>query len=166
MIRTAWRFVSTVLATWLLSSQVTALEVGDTAPATALPGLDGAESIELGSLQGQVVLVDFWASWCGPCRESLPLYEAMYAELKGRNFELVAINLDEFPADAVAFLEQYPVSYPVLSDPQGASARDWAVPAMPSSYLLDPEGRIVQAWAGFTREHYEDLRREIQNILP
>lgn len=159
------RLLSALVAL-VLCSQALALAEGDVAPPTVLPQLASPASFDLSSLRGNVVLVDFWASWCAPCRESLPLYETLYGELAGKGFELVAINLDEHLADAIGFLERYPVSYTVLSDPQGRSAEKWSVPAMPTSYLLDSEGRIIRAWAGFNSKHYEELRREIQKNLP
>ena len=104
-----------------LLAQSAPVSVGQQAPAIDLPLLPaGPENIQLADLRGKVVYVDFWASWCGPCRVSFPLLEKIRTELGPRGFEVLAVNVDEFEEDARKFLLELPVSYPVAYDPQGA----------------------------------------------
>lgn len=135
------------------------------APSFTLPELATGRMLSLESFRGQVVYVDFWASWCGPCRKSLPLYEEMRQQLEAKAFTIVAINLDEKRADAEQFLARHPVGYTVLLDPAGESAAAWQIKAMPSSFLLDTESRIVRSWAGFTTDHLEEIRNEILALV-
>jgi len=161
-------FLSALLLLFgLLASpvEVYAAEPGDTAPEFALPELGSDRSVALLELRGKVVYLDFWASWCGPCRKSLPLYEKLKADFPADSFLLVAINLDENREDAVRFLEKHPVSYPVLMDPGGSSALAWQIKAMPSSFLLDENGSVVKGWAGFEPSHIEEIRDEINALL-
>jgi thiol-disulfide isomerase/thioredoxin len=138
---------------------------GDAAPPFSLPTLDTAQEISLADFRGKVVYLDFWASWCGPCRKSLPLYEEMKEQFSPERFQIVAINLDEDRQDAVRFLEQHPVSYTVLLDPAGTTASQWQMQAMPTSFLLDGEGRVIKSWAGFYPSHLEDIENEIRAAL-
>jgi thiol-disulfide isomerase/thioredoxin len=137
---------------------------GTEPPSLALPELATGRTMTLDSLRGEVVYLDFWASWCGPCRESLPLYEQMRQELPADGVRIVAVNLDESRADAERFLERYPVSYTVLLDPAGESAEQWEIKAMPSSFLLDAEGKVVRSWAGFRASHLEEIRNAILEL--
>ena len=134
-------------------------------PGFQLPERGSDRMVSLQDFQGQVVYVDFWASWCGPCRQSLPLYEEMSDEFPADQFQLVAINLDEVREDAELFLERHPVSYTVLLDPAGATAQEWAIQAMPSSFLLGRDGTVVKSWAGFKPSHIDEIRDEIQKLL-
>jgi thiol-disulfide isomerase/thioredoxin len=138
---------------------------GEAAPEFTLPELNGGDSVALSEFTGKVVYVDFWASWCGPCRKSLPLYEEMKSGLAADRFRILAINLDEDREDAVRFLEKHPVSYTILLDPGGTSASQWQIRAMPSSFLLDANGTIVKAWAGFEPSHIEEIQNEINVLL-
>lgn len=135
------------------------------APELQLPRLDGSGSFVLESLSGQVVLVDFWAAWCTPCRHSLPAYEKLFRELGPRGFAVVAVNLDETEADATGFLAQHPVSYVVLRDESGDSARAWNVRGMPSSYLVGCDGTIRTRHAGFKAGEVAALRAKIESLL-
>jgi thiol-disulfide isomerase/thioredoxin len=81
--------------------------------------IHGGGSISLSDYRGKVVFIDFWASWCPPCLASLPAYDKMYRELGNAEFEFIAINVDEDTEDGIFFLEDHPVSYPVLADPEG-----------------------------------------------
>lgn len=135
------------------------------APEFELPGLQDGAPVSLAKFRGKVVYVDFWASWCGPCRKSLPLYESMYREIGPEHFEILAVNLDEEPQDAVEFITRHPVSYPVLTDPSGKVAEAWGLKAMPTSFLLDRSGQVIKAYPGFETSHMQEIRHDIQTLL-
>jgi cytochrome c biogenesis protein CcmG/thiol:disulfide interchange protein DsbE len=137
----------------------------DPAPGFSLPLLSENELISLSELEGKTVYIDFWASWCGPCRQSLPLYEVMNESLPQDKFRLVAINLDESREDALQFLKKHPVSYTVAFDPEGVSASAWNIRAMPSSFLVNPRGEIVKEWIGFQPSHIEEIEDEIRSLI-
>ena len=139
--------------------------VGDTAPAVSLPALSADGEISLQSLQGKVVYLDFWASWCGPCRVSFPLLEKMRAELGSRGFEVFAINLDEVEADALQFLSEVPVSYPVVRDGAGATPQTFGILGMPTGYLIDRQGVVRDIHQGFRKSDSEDLHSAVVELL-
>lgn len=164
----AERKIVRALAVWLaliagllVNQLVLALEPGDPAPGLSLPSLVGGHTVNLSDYKGSLVYVDFWASWCSPCRQSLPLYETLYQEFSGKDFQILAINLDEFEEDAVSFLARHPVSYTVLRDASGDTPERWQIKAMPSSFLLDGSARVIDSWAGFEPGHIEEIRHAI-----
>ena len=149
-----------------LTLPAAALEVGESAPALDLPRLDSeGGKLSLDTLRGQVVYVDFWASWCGPCRLSFPQLEQLRQELGPRGFEVYAVGVDEDREEALAFLAREPVTYPVLWDPSGDSPRRYAILGMPTGYLLDREGTVRLVHQGFRRGDGERLREEILHLL-
>ncbi|HET6564862.1 MAG TPA: TlpA disulfide reductase family protein [Xanthomonadales bacterium] len=145
-----------------------ALEAGDQAPDFTLPvlqsGVAPGAQVSLSDYQDDIVYIDFWASWCGPCRQSLPLYEALHQELSGQGLQIVAINLDEREEDASRFLAKHPVSYTVLRDANAETPEAWKVKAMPTSYLLDGSGQVVRIWAGFKPSHMQEIRDAIAGL--
>jgi len=156
---------SLTVALLLLGAPTAVWSTKSDAPGFELPGLQSGALVSLAEYRGKVVYLDFWASWCGPCRKSLPLYESMYREIGSEQFEILAINLDEEPQDAVEFIKQHPVSYPVLFDPSGATAEAWGLKAMPTSFLLDRSGQVVKAYPGFEPSHMREIHRDIQILL-
>lgn len=158
-------FLPLLLTLLSITGTVFALEAGEPAPIFSLPRLGGNSPLALSDLRGKLVYVDFWASWCGPCRKSLPLYEEMQASFPANRFRIIAINLDEDREDVLHFLASHPVSYPILLDPEGATASQWQIRVMPSSYLLDTDGTIVKAWAGFELSHIQEIENEIRLLL-
>ena len=129
-----------------------ALEVGDAAPVLQGPTLDGGQ-FGAEQVAGKIVLVDFWATWCPPCRVSLPEYERLLAELRaaghGDAFALVAVNVDSDPALAQRQLQVQPLSYPSISDPAGSLPAAFQLPAMPTAFLLDGAGRVAYIHSGY-----------------
>ena len=136
-------------------------------PALELPAMAGepGATMSLAELSGKVVYLDFWASWCGPCRVSFPQLEALRSELGPRGFEILAVNLDEFEADALAFLEQVPVSYPVVRDAAGDSPASFGVLGMPTGFLIDRDGILRLIHQGYRKSDGAKLRQEIIHLL-
>lgn len=153
----------------LLASHLQAETVaeGQLAPAVNLPLLGGAvgESVSIESLRGKVVYLDFWASWCGPCRLSFPQLEELRQDLGARGFEVLAVNVDEFEEDALRFLEELPVTYPVVRDAQAKSPARYGILGMPTGFLLDRDGVVQFVHQGYRRSDGEKLRVEIEQLL-
>jgi thiol-disulfide isomerase/thioredoxin len=140
--------------------------VGDIAPAIDLPTLpDTSKQLTLESLRGKVVYVDFWASWCGPCRVSFPLLEDIRAQLAPRGFEVLAVNVDEFEDDALEFLQQVPVSYQVVRDASGTSPKTYGILGMPTGFLVDRQGVIRMVHQGFRKSDGPRLKAAIVELL-
>lgn len=159
-----------VLGTLVAPVVTLAMEVGDMAPEFALPSLrpvDGTVTLALSDLRGKVVYVDFWASWCAPCLVSIPLLNELRERLiaEGKAFEILAVNVDSEPEDGIEFLLDEPVTYLVVSDPAGTTPALYQVPGMPTSYLIDAEGRVRLVHTGFKRSDIELIEAEVGKLL-
>ncbi len=150
---------------WLWPAPAGAVGVGEQAPDFRLPALGGDGSVRLGAYRGKVVFLDFWASWCPPCLSSLPQLEALRGEFPSDQFQIVAINVDRDPRKALELLARHPVGYPSASDPKGEWPERFAVPTMPSSYLIDRQGVVRHVHAGFRDGDIEALRAQIAALL-
>ena len=127
--------------------------------------INTGQQISLADYRGKVVLVDFWASWCPPCLDSLPAYDRMRQEIGTEEFEIIAVNVDENTADGLKFLEKHPVGYPVLADPDGEIGIPWGIRTLPRSFLLDREGRIVVKHKRFKSGDEIKLKQDITELL-
>jgi thiol-disulfide isomerase/thioredoxin len=135
--------------------------VGQVAPPVQLPQLSGAGEISLESLRGKVVYLDFWASWCGPCRISFPILNQFREELGADGFEVLAINLDEAEPDAKKFLSEIPADFLIVRDVQGVAPKTYGVLGMPTGYLIDKQGTVRAIHQGFRKSDGEKLRASI-----
>ncbi len=144
-----------------------ALEPGASVPALAAPRLDApsAPALSLAALRGRVVYVDFWASWCAPCRESMPALDALYRRGRERGLTVLGVNKDVEDADARRFLARVAVTFPLVSDRDDALARAFGVSAMPSGYLIDRAGRVRKVLHGSTPASQAELAREVEALL-
>lgn len=134
-----------------------------TAPEFTLPTAAG--TIALHDYRGKVVYVDFWASWCVPCRQSFPWMNTMAEKYRKDGLVVVAINLDKDREQAQRFLDQYTASFPVAFDPAGRAAEAFKVQAMPSSFLVSRTGTVLFAHQGFEPAKASLLEAHIQEAL-
>ena len=133
------------------------------APDFTLPTSSG--KISLSDLRGKVVYVDFWASWCAPCRQSFPWMKQLSEQYGDKGLVVLAINLDKKREAVHAFLEEFPVKFDVAFDPEGSTAEAFHVQAMPSSFIVGRNGEIVHAHAGFDPAKTKDIEDQIKEAL-
>ena len=138
-----------------------ALNLAAAAPATAreLPQLD------LPALQGKVVLLDFWASWCGPCKESFPWMDQLQARYRDRGLVVIAVNVDHDRVLADRFLHQQSADLSVVFDPKGSIAEQFKVEAMPTSFYIDRQGHVRHTHAGFHLADRDAAEKELLALL-
>jgi Peroxiredoxin len=156
--------ITALIFACLFSLSLQAKELSGPAPDFTLTNLDG-EKVKLSDLKGQVVMINFWASWCGPCRQEMPLLNDIYAGYKKAGFVLLGVNLDESADDAKAFLKKTPVNFPVLLDSQGKVADLYKNQAMPSSYFVDRKGNLVHLHQGYKPGEEAEYKRVIKKLL-
>ena len=130
------------------------------APFFTLPTQTG--SVSLHSLRGKVVYVDFWASWCIPCRDSFPWMKSIYEKYASKGLEIVAINLDKNREYADKFLQEFYPPFTVAFDPEGKTAEAFEVPTMPSSFLISRNGNIIYTHAGFDEKKIDVVENVIK----
>ncbi len=133
------------------------------APDFTLPA--GSGTVSLHDLKGKVVYVDFWASWCGPCRQSFPWMRSMYEKYGSQGLTIVAVNLDKDHEAAAAFINQYVPPFTIAFDPSGKTAEAFRVEAMPSSFIVSRTGTIVYAHEGFEQSKADKLEERIKEAL-
>ena len=123
------------------------LQVGKAAPPLRLPDLEG-RPVDLASLRGRVVAVNFWATWCPPCREELPALSEAWRSGRARCLEVLGVTEESTREDAVEMVRSFGVPYPVLLDLDGAVGRAWGLAGYPRTYLLDGEGTVRRVFSG------------------
>ena len=123
------------------------------------------KQIQLSKYRGKIVYVDFWASWCQPCRKSFTWMNKMQSLYGSEWFSVIAINLDESRTNADKFLQQIPANFDVAFDPQGNTAEAYRVKAMPSSYIIDKNGKVVHANLGFRGNDEDELETKIRKLV-
>lgn len=122
-------------------------------------------SVSLNQYKGQVVYLDFWASWCGPCRQSFPWMNEMQQRYGAQGFKVIAINLDKEKALREKFIEMVPAKFTIAYDPDGKVAEKYGIQGMPSSYLIDRNGNISARHLGFRDKDSAELEQKIQSLL-
>ncbi|HMS78991.1 MAG TPA: TlpA disulfide reductase family protein [Burkholderiaceae bacterium] len=137
--------------------------VGDAAPDLALQ--TDAGPLRLADQRGKVVYLDFWASWCGPCKHSFPWMNDMQSRYGAKGLQVLAVNLDAKTADAKRFLSENSAQFKVAFDSAGDSAKRFAIKGMPSSVLIGADGRVLATHAGFRDADREPLEAAIRDAL-
>lgn len=155
----------TLSAFGLAPGRAAAVEPGQPAPSFSARALEGDSTLNLAQYKGKVVFLDFWASWCQPCQTAMPLIESLRGEFPADQFQVLAVNVDQDPAKAKAFLARKKVGYPSVSDPEGRLPSSYGLKTMPTSYLIDRNGVVRAVHAGFRSSDMDGLRAEIRALL-
>jgi cytochrome c biogenesis protein CcmG, thiol:disulfide interchange protein DsbE len=149
-----------------LAAGALAVEPQQPAPAFSLAGLPSSPApIALSNYKGKVVYVDFWASWCLPCKQSFPALNHLRQQYHAQGFEVIAINLDENLADAQTFLAKLPVNFPIALDPRGSIAEAYGIRGMPSAYIIDRQGKVRHVIEGFVSDDARKIETWIKPLL-
>jgi peroxiredoxin len=149
-----------VIAVWTASAG----ETGKAAPGFDLAARDGGH-VALADLEGQVVMVNFWATWCGPCRQEMPHLEALYQRYQDLGFTLLGVNVEEDASGADAYLAETPVSFPILFDPKNEVSALYDVVAMPSTVLIDRSGNVRFVHHGYKAGYENEYQSQIRALL-
>ncbi len=136
---------------WRIVSSGGGVRVRTPAPALTLRRLDAPGTLSLASLRGKVVAVNFWASWCGPCRDEAPLLERTWMEDRAKGLVVLGIDANDFAGDARRFMRAHGLTYPVLHDAHGSTLGHWGVPGLPTTFVVDRRGRVVAKVVGGLR---------------
>ena len=161
--------IAQFLCVLLFPSLALAVATGDTAPDFTLPPLrtsDGSSAISLTAFRGKVVYVDFWASWCAPCKASFPAMAKLHSEYSRRGFVVVAVSVDEKLADAMLFVKKLAPPFLTLHDRQQSLVKQVVVPTMPTSYLVGRDGKVRFVQSGYHGAASDQaLRKRIEALL-
>ena len=162
--------VASVLGLLVAVLPVVVIAQPEQAPGFALPLLtDPEQSLSLQDYRGSYVLVDFWASWCAPCRESMPGYNRLRNDIQARfgeqSFEVLAINVDETAEEGLTFIREYPMDFPLLREDTGRTQIAYNIMGMPTAFLINPEGMIEFYYPGYSEHHLEVLERHLLKRL-
>jgi peroxiredoxin len=137
---------------------------GKTAPDFALKS-DSGRNVRLSELRGQVVLVNFWASWCTPCRQELPVLQKLYTQYRGAGLTLLAVNVDEERKNAETMLRRLELSIPVLFDGDKSVVRMYQVDTMPTTLLVDRDGRVRYVHRGYLSGFEQKYEQQLRELL-
>jgi thiol-disulfide isomerase/thioredoxin len=152
-----------MLVPWSAHAQI---KVGDAFPALGSAGLVPLTGNEVPTTSGKVVLVDFWASWCAPCKASFPFMAQLQKDFSARGLVIAAVGVDEKPAAAVTFAKKMAPPFPALHDREQKLVKQVVVPTMPTSYLIGRDGRVRFVHEGFHGDATErEVRKQIESLL-
>lgn len=157
------KFVSADAAKDAIPTGTESALVGQPAPAFQLEKLDGSK-FKLADRKGQIVVLDFWATWCGPCMQTMPLVEGVIAEFADRKVELLAVNMEEQADQVKSLLERHKFKVPVAIDRDGAVAAKYAVTAIPQTVIIDREGKVARLFVGGGKATADGLRKALEEL--
>ena len=154
-------FVSLVIALGIISTSVNA---ADKAPDFTLKS-NGGDNLRLAEQRGNVVMLNFWASWCGPCKQEMPLLDELHKRYSRAGFTIIGVNVERDPEDAKRVLRDIPVSFPVLFDTESSVSKLYDVSAMPTTVMIDRDGNIRHLHKGFKPGFENEYRKQIKQLI-
>ena len=124
-----------------------------------------AKELRLEDFKGKVVLLNFWATWCGPCRQELPELNQLHDKLSGQGLVIMGMNIDNKTQDVFSFLKDVPVNFPVLLDPKQKISQSYSVSGMPNTFILDRDGKVRHIHKGYQPGVIDQYEKEIRTLL-
>ncbi|MDB6063105.1 MAG: thiol-disulfide isomerase-like protein [Verrucomicrobiaceae bacterium] len=149
---------------FLFTAAASLCHANESAPDFALKSTEGS-NIRLSEHRGEVILLNFWASWCGPCRQEMPQLNALQERYKKLGFNVVGVNVDKDSALATKLLKDIPVSFPVLLDDTGSVSSSYNVSAMPTTVLIDRDGNMRYLHKGYKPGYEQDYEQQIKELI-
>ncbi len=140
------------------------LTTGAPAPAFQLDSMAGG-SVNLADYKGQVVMLNFWASWCGPCRQEMPILEQLHKQYRSKGFTLVGVNVEPDSRAALKWLKSTPVSFPILFDHQSVASKLYEVQGMPNTVIIDRQGRVRFIHRGYKAGEENEYLDQIRSLI-
>ena len=156
--------LAVLAAALLVGATAAALSVGEPPPPIDMPDRDG-KKVDLEALRGNVVVVDFWASWCGPCKEELPVLESLHQKYASQGLVIVGINIDTSTKKMDNFLKSSPVSFRIVHDPKIELPQRYEPSTMPSSYFIGRDGKLRYIHEGFRKKDADAIEAKITALL-
>lgn len=156
------KYFRTLLSILLLS--LSSAVLAQKAPDFNLPSSDG-HNIKLSDFKGQVVYVDFWASWCKPCRKSFPFMNSLQKKYGKQGLKVIAINLDSDKGAAKSFLQKNPANFTIAYDADGKTPEQFGLMVMPTTYLIDRQGNLVNTHKGFKKSQTAKVEKTVMKYL-
>jgi len=147
-----------------LSSTASAVKVRQIAPDFTLASNKGS-NIRLKDLRGKVVMINFWATWCAPCRKELPLLNNLYNKYKGKGFVLLGVNIDEHSKQAQKMISELKINFPVLFDHTQTTSEAYDLQAMPSTFIVDKNGVVRFSHYGYKTGYEKRYERDVKSLL-
>jgi len=159
------KYLNTFAGLILLASPVChAIQEGQAVP-NCPAVLENQQALDFSAYKGKVILIDFWATWCGPCQKSMPFLNTLRNQHQNENFEVIAINVDEDSDTARQFLQAHPVDYKMAFDAKGECPSTFGVQAMPSSFFIDKTGKVRNIHLGYRDGDQPHIREQITSLL-
>jgi len=147
-----------------VASTASALAPGDAPPTIDMPDQAG-KKVDLNALKGKVVLIDFWASWCGPCKQEMPVLEELHKKYAKQGLVIIGVNIDNNPKKMNNFLRGAPATFRIVHDRKLVIAVKYAPKTMPSSYFIGRDGKVRYVHEGFKKKDAADLEERIKALL-
>jgi len=155
---------SALLSLLLLALNIQAGTISGPAPDFTLKSNTG-KNIRLSDLRGQVVMINFWASWCGPCRQEMPILDDLYKRYSKLGFTLIGVNVEQDSSKANAYLKDIPVSFPILYDTANQTSKLYNVSAMPTTVMVDRNGNMRFIHHGYKPGYENDYKKQIKALI-
>ena len=153
-----------IVAAFAATSLASTGLVGQLAPDFALKSSTG-ENLRLSEYRGDVVMINFWATWCGPCRQEMPLLEELYARYERVGFKLLGVNIDDDVHKAMQMIDELGVSFPILFDSRKEVSKLYNIETMPVTVLVDREGRVRYVHFGYQPGYEDKYLEQVRSLL-